>query len=107
MNPFSDSRKPSPGTSNDDHDDHRHLVVFDTMIDERRQLPVSSSPMANIGRQNTGDRPQQNQQYLLHSLKASSPSSSSSPSSWAKNAKTFFQVSRKQESDDDALYWCE
>ncbi|VEU42453.1 unnamed protein product [Pseudo-nitzschia multistriata] len=68
----------------------QHPVVFDTMIDERR-----------ISRQNTGDRPNQNQQYLIHSLKPPPPAS------WATNVKSFLNAPRKQENDDDAVYWCE
>eukprot|EP00536_Pseudo-nitzschia_multiseries_P003608 jgi/Psemu1/64221/estExt_Genemark1.C_560116 len=90
MNTDRNTNKISPRTA-ENH--HQHLVVFDTMIDERPHHLPTSSPINGIKCNGAAG-------VLFHSQKAPPPSS------WT-SVKTFLQDPRKQENDDDALYWCE
>jgi len=81
--------------SNNDKNASRHIVVFDTMVDDKCK-PQAFSSTCNI----TGDQ-QQQQRYFAQQA------SPSSPSSWTTNIKKFLETGRALENDDDALSWCE
>jgi hypothetical protein len=101
MNPFVNNTN-----NTNDKNAARHIVVFDTMVDDKCK-PQASSSTSNI----TGDHHHQQQhQYFAHSQaspSSASASASASASSWTTNIKKFFETGRALESDDDALSWCE